>query len=129
VIADVFHRAGLIEKWGRGANRVIDMCRAAGIVPPEFAEIAGAAVVRFRVNVLGAFRTTPQVTPQVGAVLQAASRFPQSREELQRVAGIRNREHFRKAYLEPLPAASWLEQAIPDKPRSRMQRYGQRRRG
>ena len=51
VIADVFHRAGLIEKWGRGTNRVGEMCRAGGIAPPEFAEIGGAAVATFRVSV------------------------------------------------------------------------------
>jgi len=119
IITDVFHRAGLIGKWGRGTNRVIDMCRTAGIVPPEFDEIAGAAVLRFKANVLG----RSEATTQVAAVLQAASRVRQSREEMQQVAGIRNREHFRKAYLEPLLAAGWLQRTVPDKPRSRMQRY------
>ncbi len=37
-IADVFNRAGLIEKWRRGTNRVIAMCREAGIAPPTFRE-------------------------------------------------------------------------------------------
>ena len=41
----------------------------------------------------------------------------------QAVANIRNREHFRKAYLEPLVREGWLERTIPDKPRSRLQRY------
>jgi hypothetical protein len=53
-----FYRAGLIEKWGRGTNRVVDMCKAAGLRPPEFEEITGAAVVRFRVNVLGPGRAS-----------------------------------------------------------------------
>jgi hypothetical protein len=48
IIAEVFHRVGLIEKCGRGTNRVADMCRPAGIAPPEFEEITGAAVVTFR---------------------------------------------------------------------------------
>jgi len=64
-----------------------------------------------------------QVTTQVAAVLQAASQAPKSREELQKAAEMRNREHFRKAYLEPLLASGWLERTIPDKPRSRLQRY------
>lgn len=38
LIADVFHRAGLIEKWGRGTNRVAEMCASAGIALPTFAE-------------------------------------------------------------------------------------------
>jgi predicted HTH transcriptional regulator len=34
LIAEVFYRAGLIEKWGRGTNRVAEMCKAAGVAPP-----------------------------------------------------------------------------------------------
>lgn len=123
----MFYRTGLIERWGRGSNRVIEMCRDAGIMPPMFEESTGAAVVTFRVNVAGAARRTPQVTGQVTAqvarVLEAA-RIPRTREELQQAAGISHREHFRTAYLLPLLSAGWLERTIPDKPRSRMQRYG-----
>jgi ATP-dependent DNA helicase RecG len=54
IIAEVFYRTGLIEKWGRGTNRVAEMCTAARIAPPEFEEITGAAVVTFRVPVAGA---------------------------------------------------------------------------
>ena len=78
---------------------------------PDDLELAGAA------------RRTPQVTPQVVAVLQVAAQKANSRDELQKAAGIKDREHFRKAYLEPLLFAGWLERTIPDKPRSRMQRY------
>ena len=65
MIADVFYRTGLIERWGRGTNRVIAMCGDAGIPAPEFEEITGAAVVTFRVNVAGAAQQTAQVTAQV----------------------------------------------------------------
>ena len=34
LVAEVFHRAGLIEKWGRGTNRVADMCRTAAAASP-----------------------------------------------------------------------------------------------
>ena len=54
IIAEVFYRTGLIEKWGRGTNRVAEMCTAAGITAPDFEEITGAAVVTFRVPVVGA---------------------------------------------------------------------------
>ena len=67
-------------------------------------------------------QVTLQVTPQVIAVLEAAQ-TARNREDLQRVVGLRDREHFRKAYLEPLLSAGWLEMTIPDKPRSSKQRY------
>jgi ATP-dependent DNA helicase RecG len=65
IIAVIFHRAGLIEKWGRGTNRVAEMCRATGIAPPEFLEISRSAVVVFRVDVLGSPGACSQVSPQV----------------------------------------------------------------
>lgn len=127
LIAEVFFRAGLIEKWGRGTNRVIAMCRDAGIEPPAFEEIAGAAVVTFRVPVGETQQVTMQVamqvTMQVAALLRAAANGPVSRERLQGAIASRNRDHFRIAHLEPLLRAHWLERTIPEKPKSRLQAY------
>lgn len=47
LLADLFYRRGLIEKWGRGVQKIIDLCVAAGHPPPEFEERAGDVVVRF----------------------------------------------------------------------------------
>lgn len=47
LIADVFHRRGLIERWGRGTNKILAEAKKAGCPEPEFEEIAGAFVVRF----------------------------------------------------------------------------------
>lgn len=126
IISDVFHRAGLIEQWGRGTNRVTEMCRAAGILPPLFQEIGPFAVVTFRVRVGATVQVTTQVTiqvtTQVVAVLNAA-KIEVSATELQRAANLKNRVHFLHSYLRPLLECGWLERAIPDKPTSRMQRY------
>ncbi len=47
-IADAFFRAGLIERWGRGTLKIVDLCREAGQPEPEFEVQAGHVVVRFR---------------------------------------------------------------------------------
>ena len=47
LIAGVFYRRGLIEQWGRGTQKIVDWCVAAGQPEPEFEERAGAVVVRF----------------------------------------------------------------------------------
>jgi hypothetical protein len=65
---------------------------------------------------------TEHVTVQVVAILEAA-REPRSREELQAAVGIKHRMHFVHTYLEPLLSAGWLAMTIPDKPRSRNQKY------
>ena len=46
-----------------GPNRVIAMCSDAGISPPEFEEITGAAVVTFRVNDAGTQQVSPKSAP------------------------------------------------------------------
>ena len=40
-IADIFFKAGYIETWGRGTNKIVDACNAAGLPEPEFVEHAG----------------------------------------------------------------------------------------
>jgi ATP-dependent DNA helicase RecG len=70
----------------------------------------------------GSEQVTPQVTPQVVAVLKAA-RTASSREELQKAVDLKDRRHFRKAYLDSLLGAGWLEMMIPEKPRSPKQSY------
>jgi ATP-dependent DNA helicase RecG len=46
-IADVFFRRGLIEKWGRGTQRIVEMCLAGGYPEPDFLEESGMVTVRF----------------------------------------------------------------------------------
>ena len=48
---------------------------------------------------------------------------PLYRSVLQEAAGLRDREHFVKEYLDPILAAGLVEMTIPDKPRSSKQRY------
>jgi hypothetical protein len=43
--------------------------------------------------------------------------------ELQGLVGLQDRMHFQRSYLEALVAKGWLEMTVPDKPKSRLQRY------
>jgi ATP-dependent DNA helicase RecG len=130
LIAEAFHRTGAVEIWGRGTNRVIEECERYGIAPPTFEEIGGALFVTFRAQIGPTPQVAPHVTPQVEpqvapqavAVLRAAV-SPRTRAELQDAAGLKDRKHFRTAYLDPLVEAGLLSMTIPDKPRSSQQRY------
>src|SRR5581483_10046361 len=42
LIAEVFYRRGLIERWGRGTQKIVELCVSAGHPEPEFTEEAGA---------------------------------------------------------------------------------------
>lgn len=65
---------------------------------------------------------TPQVTPQVADLL-AALQGEMSRETLQNVLQLQDRKSFRERYLQPALNAGWIEMTLPDKPKSRLQRY------
>lgn len=47
LIAEAFYRRGLIERWGRGTQKIVELCLQAGHPEPEFLELAGAVGVRF----------------------------------------------------------------------------------
>ena len=51
------------------------------------------------------------------------------RRALQDALGLKNEEHFRKAYLIPALKAGLIEMTLPDKPRSSKQRYRITQRG
>lgn len=74
-------------------------------------------------------KVPPQVTTEVTteatteAKLVRALIGEMSRQELRQALGLRNDEHFRKAYLLPALEAGLIEMTTPDKPRSSKQRY------
>lgn len=47
LIAQVFYLRGVIERWGRGTQKIVELCVKAGHPEPEFGEQAGAVWVRF----------------------------------------------------------------------------------
>lgn len=47
LLAEVFYRRGLIERWGRGTQKIVSLCVEAGHPEPEFEERTGEVVVRF----------------------------------------------------------------------------------
>ena len=48
LIADAFYRRGIIEQWGRGTLKMVELTEQAGLIPPTFEERGGEIVVRFR---------------------------------------------------------------------------------
>jgi DNA-binding PadR family transcriptional regulator len=51
------------------------------------------------------------------------------RQELQELLGLKHEDHFREAYLKPALEAGLIEMTVPDKPRSRLQKYRLTNRG
>ena len=124
LVADIFKEGGLIEKYGTGIRRILKAFRDYDLPDPKFEEIAEG----FRVTVYGQEKkvesgeVTGEVTGEVMRLLPLC-REPASRKELMEKLGLRHEDHFRKAYLVPALKGGLIEWTVPDKPRSRLQRY------
>jgi len=116
-IAEIFFKAGFIETWGRGIDKILTSCAQSGLAEPTFEEWAGGVQVTF-------FR---KVTTQVEAVVKVLEHGEtiSARELLERL-GLANSEHFREAYLDAALKAGRIERTLPNKPNSRLQKYRKR---
>ncbi|MFA5810432.1 MAG: ATP-binding protein, partial [Thermoleophilia bacterium] len=138
LIAAAFHRTGAVEVWGRGTNRVIEMCEKHGAPPPVFEEKQGFLVVTFRAPLVAGgaaealevqseaqspTQSATQSTDPVERLLTCLSEGEMSSGELRSALRIRHRPTFRANYLHPALAAGWIEYTLPDKPNSRLQKY------
>jgi predicted HTH transcriptional regulator len=110
-----------VEVWGRGTNRVIEMCEKHGVPPPVFEEKQGFLVVTFRAPLVagGAAGTsrsesgdqvtaevTAQVTAEVTAQVAAFCREPQPAKAIMAELGLKHWKTFQANYLAPLMAMS-----------------------
>ena len=79
LVASTFFRAGYIEAWGRGIEKINIECRQAGIEPPAFNYDFGGLMLTFRANP-GAFqdeaiqrapeKTTQKTTQKILSILK-----------------------------------------------------------
>lgn len=133
LIADLFHRINFIEKAGTGIQRMRNEMRAQGCPEPEFAA-NGFFAVTLRPNPMvrdaGATDRTATGRPtDIDSRAVAMHRLLQevsgemTGQDLRRALGLKNNPHFRRAYLIPALQAGLLEMTIPNKPRSKNQRY------
>lgn len=140
LIATALFRTRLIEQWGTGTLRIIEACRPRNI-KVEFEIAMGMFIVRLRQQGMpdsqagGAVATipgrvtpqvapheTPQVTPQVLRLLGVMKGIA-DRDTLQSALGLKARKNFRLLYLAPALLAGLVEMTIPNKPKSRLQKY------
>ena len=132
-----------MESFATGLKRISVVCRNAGCKVEFEQQPYGFAVIFYRkkqqVPEGGTIRETknnqspPQVTPpQVIVVSDPISTeekiltycsVPRGKKEIAEYAGFRDVKYFSQKYLTPLLQSGQIRMTIPDKPRSRNQKY------
>ena len=132
IIANVFYRAGIIERWGSGTLNIMDWCKENANPIPNWHEQAGSVYVTFLPAVLpeGAQadppstpHVTPHVAPQVIRLLSVLKEGGLTRSLSMEKLGLRDRKSFRIVYLQPALENGLIEMTQPDSPKSPTQEY------
>ena len=134
-LAEIFYKAGFIESWGRGIEKITEGFEKAGLKKPEFQEFCGGVLVTIPRGVEQISTqqadpsSTPQVppkyppsTPQVKKLVLVISN-EMTRDELQKELNITNRKYFRQNYLNKALKTGMIEMTEPDSPNSPNQKY------
>ena len=148
LIAEPLFLTKYIEKAGTGTVDMFDLCRKAGLRPPEFRLDNGFFILTiWRKRPTG--QGKPHIKHQVGTKL-ALSEHPATQSptqsatqltdpvirlllvlrngelssgELRSVLKIKHRPTFRENYLHPALKSKYIEYTIPNKTNSRLQKY------
>ena len=92
-IANTFFKAGYIESWGRGINKIIDACKEAGLSEPIIAEDQGGVSITFLKDIYTEdyFKKQDLPTRQVNALLYIKEHGSINNAEYQRLENISKR--------------------------------------
>jgi ATP-dependent DNA helicase RecG len=151
-IANAFFRAGLIEAWGRGMEKIFEACSAAEVPAPRIRVELGGLWLEFNFSretdaggaiggpIGGAIELTDQLESQVKAqvISNNGTKLGLSKDQvdilrkcfedsgmidLMMLSGRSNRTKFRDQVLKPLLEAELLEMTQPNSPKSPTQKY------
>jgi len=124
-IAHVMYLRGFMERLGRGSVMIRESCTKSGLPLPEWSEDGHNVTLTFFATEVTPQVTpyvTPQVSPEVMKMINALN-GEMSRNEIQEILGLKDAKYFRKAYILPALNEGLIEMTIPDKPKSRLQKY------
>lgn len=140
VIADLFHRMKYMERRGSGLRKIVSESeKLTGYIeaykPEFFSTATDFRVILKNVNyhlsksTMDADQVKTQVKTQVETQVTIHDMIidfcltPHSKAEIAEHCGYKNTKNFTQKYLRPLLDSGVLKMTIPDKPRSRNQKY------
>jgi ATP-dependent DNA helicase RecG len=127
LLFSMLYRMRLVEQIGSGIRRIHDACRQHGVAEPTIEVSPDWVTVTFPRPVEAATphvapHETLHVAPHVGRLI-AVLQGEMSRVEIMDALGLKDRQHFARAYLQLCLDAGMVEMTQPDRPRSRTQGY------
>lgn len=133
-IANTFFRAGYVETWGRGIQKICEACQKHGIPEPKYSVLGGDITVKFvalqssralklRNDVLKHLAIEVNVGIEEYTRLIEFMDVPRTRKELQEFLGYKSRNYLKDKILNPLIAAGKIDLTVLDKPKSPKQKY------
>lgn len=129
-IGEFLKELDLTEGRSTGVPKILRVMNANASPTPIFETDEDRSYFLIRLPIHEGFteveKTTPQVTPQVTPEvtrLIGSLKGEMSRAELMTVLALKDTEHFRKVYLTVAIDEGVIERTIPDKPKSRLQKY------
>ncbi|MCF0186470.1 MAG: putative DNA binding domain-containing protein [Bacteroidaceae bacterium] len=135
-IAYAFYRAGFIEAWGRGIEKICTELSSASLQPPKFEQTEGGlSVTIMRNTTLQAPHDSTLVTDTLPhkyhtSTIQVKQLWHKmkderlyTRSELMSLVGIKNRSYFAKSFIQPAIKNELIELLYPNNPHHPHQRY------
>ena len=130
LIAHPMYLAGYIEQVGTGIEDMIERLKGYGLPEPEFIQNQEFKVIITRPapqdtmqdTMQDIMQDTMQVKNEIKELILILS-GDMTRTELQERLNLRNRDHFRRMYINAALDEGWIEQTMPDKPTSKYQKY------
>ena len=126
-IASVFYDIGWAEAKGTGLKTTLELLKMEGYSLPEYLnDIRHDSFTSVLPHPI--VKGTEQVTPQVKLMDRVAATIkfcetPRTLKEIMEFLKLKDRKHFMERILNPLLKEGRLQRTIPDKPRSRFQKY------
>lgn len=136
LIASVFYRSGIIERWGTGTLNILAWCNKNRNSVPAWKDDKEHSTVTLtffpstdlKEEKIPETIITDPVTDPVKRLLHFLD-TEKSSSQLREALNVTHRHYFRRQYIQPALEMGLIEYTIPEKPSSRLQRYKLTRKG